>query len=257
MLLQTLQLLHLPINYDLCCLVFFSTLCSYNFHFLLGALYLHKQFTVIFLWQQKIRLIFFFIGAVGVFFFILPSQINIWLVLIASIFTGLYSLPLLPVNLPSFIKNAGFVKTLLLAFTWTFVTGYLPMHQAGIGIIATLGLLLLFQRFVFMLILCLIFDCRDAASDKIIGLHSLATDFKPVFVNRIFYALFTLLCIVSLLLYYNGLSLQETMALLLITIICFIVYLHSLQKRGYVFYYFWVDGLMILSALFTCLASFV
>jgi 4-hydroxybenzoate polyprenyltransferase len=223
----------------------------------LGALYLQKQFSASFLWQQKIRLIFFFIGAAGVILFILPSQINIWLVLIASIFTGLYSLPLLPVNLPKYIRNAGFIKTLLLAFTWTFVTAYLPMHQAGIDITATLSLLLLFQRFVFMLILCLIFDCRDAATDKIIGLHSLATDLKPSFVNWINYTLFGLLSIVSFFLYKNGLSLLEAISLFVITLICFFVYLLSLQKRGNVFYYFWVDGLMVLSAILTGLASIV
>jgi 4-hydroxybenzoate polyprenyltransferase len=205
--------------------------------------------------QQKIRFIFFFVGATGVAIFLLPSQINIWLVLIASIFTGFYSLPLLRVKLPGFIRKAGFVKTLLLAFTWTFVTAYLPIQQAGINTEASLSLLLLFQRFIFMLVLCLIFDCRDAATDKIIGLHSLATDLKPVLVNWIFYILFGLLCIVNILFYINGLSLSESVALFLITIICFFVYLFSFQKRGYFFYYFLVDGLMILSAVLTALAN--
>ena len=257
MVVQTLQVLHLPINYPLCFLVFFSTLCSYNFHFLLGAIYLHKQLSANFLLQQKKRIIFFLTGAAGVALFLLPAQINIWLFFLAAFFTGLYSMPLLPVNMPAFVKNNGFAKTVLLAFTWMFVTAYLPMHQAGINIAAKLSIVLLFQRFVFMLILCLLFDCKDAATDKIIGFHSLATDVKPVYIKWCIYALFGLLFGINFLLQKNGLSLLDVVALSAITIICFFVYLFSLQKRGYVFYYFWVDGLMILSALLTGLAAIV
>jgi hypothetical protein len=254
---QTLQLLHLPINYKLCALVFFSTLSSYNFHFLLGALYLNKKITSSFLLHQKLRLIFFFVGVIGVAFFLIPSQVNLVLVLVASLLTGLYSLPLVPVKLPGFIRKAGFVKTLLLAFTWTFVTALLPIHQAGIEVGNTLRLLLLFQRFLFMLILCLLFDCRDVATDKIIGLHSLATDIKPALVKWIIYTSFLSLCIVILLMHKNGLPLMDTVALICSTAICFVVYLYSLKIRGFIFYYFVVDGLMILSALLTGLVHFI
>ena len=255
MLVQTIQLLHLQVNLNLCYLVFFSTICSYNFHFFLASLYLQKHFSTSFLWEQKKRVILFFVGACGVAIFFLPSQVNIRLVLIASIFTGLYSLPLLPVKLPAFIRSTGFIKTLLLAFTWTFVTAYLPMYQAGVNVTATFSILLLFQRFVFMLLLCLLFDCRDAATDKKIGLHSLATDVKPKLIQVIIYSLFGLLCLVSLLLFYNGISFLVTIALFILNGICLFVYNISKQKRGYIFYYFLVDGLMILSALLTGLAG--
>ena len=255
MLVQTIQLLHLQVNFNLCFLVFFSTICGYNFHYFLASLYIQKHFSASFLWQQKIRVIFFFVGAVGVAIFLLPSQVNIWLVLLASIFTGLYSLPLLPVKLPAFIRSTGFIKTLLLAFTWTFVTAYLPMHQAGVNVTATFSILLLFQRFIFMLLLCLLFDCRDTATDKKIGLHSLATDVKPKLIPLIIYSLFGLLCMVSLFLFKNGISFLVTVALFMLNGICLFVYNISLQKRGYIFYYFLVDGLMILSALLTGLAG--
>lgn len=252
--LQTGQLLRVEINFYLGGLVFFATFCSYNFHFLIGSLQLHKKLSVAFFLGQKVRCCCCIIGAMGVMLFFVPSQVNSIILLIAALLTATYSLPLFPIKGFGFIRKPGILKTFLLAFTWMFVTGYFPIHQAGLKITTCFTMLLLLHRFLFMFILCLMFDSRDAALDKTSGLHSIVTDINPKFLKWLIYAVFILLLLLVLLLAKNGLQPPETIALVLVVSITFIMYRLSLKRRGFVFYYFGVDGLMVLSGLFTAIA---
>jgi len=153
-----------------------------------------------------------------------------------------------------FIRNAGVIKTMLLAFTWMFVTGYIPMQKSLVHFSSS-ELLVLSQRFIFMLILCILFDKRDAAIDKIKGLHSMATDMKPVTLKWFIYINFGLLFSINWILKSIGISLLQSLALQMAALAALLTYFSSLRNRGYIFYYFVVDGLMFLSALLTTLAS--
>ena len=106
-----------------------------------------------------------------------------------------------------------------------------------------------------MLLLCLVFDKRDAAVDKIKGLHSIATDMKPVAVKLLVLLLFILLVGSVYILQYLGLDLAQAVALLISAIVTGYIFYLSLQKRSYFFYYFFVDGMMLFSALATYIAG--
>jgi len=251
---QTTQLMHLAINFYLIAFVFFATLCSYNFHYLLGYYSSGRKISVSSLSNRYTALLILMAGGTGILLFFSAAHIRFINVVIAFLLTFLYSLPLLPVKQLSFTRKAGFVKTLLLAFTWMFVTAYLPLSQNGIAF-TTAGMLLMMKRFLFMLMLCILFDNRDVTVDKIRGLSSLATDLSAKAMRWLILVIFLLLFIINFLLGQHAVSARQVWALQLAAFINVVIYFLSTKKQGYFFYYFVVDGMMVLMTLLTTIAS--
>jgi hypothetical protein len=251
---QTMQLVHLPINFYLIAFVFFATLCSYNFHYLLGYLSAGGKISISFLYNKYTALLFLMAGGIGILLFFSAAHIRFLNVVIAFLLTFLYSLPLLPVKQLAVARKAGFLKTLLLAFTWMFVTAYLPLSQNNAAFTMA-GILLMAKRFLFMLMLCILFDNRDVKVDKIRGLSSLATDLSKNAMQLLIVIIFLLLFTINFLLGHHGITLRQVLALQLAAFINVIIYLLSKRKQGYFFYYFVVDGMMVLMTLLTTIAS--
>lgn len=251
---QTALLLHINLTTWLYSFVFFSTLCSYNFYWLLSGFAFSGQPVKLFLKKYQTNIIVFFIAVIGLLFS-LPHISNLLPVIILGLFfTLLYTIPLLPFKVLHFARKAGLLKTLLLAFTWAFVTVYIPYKQVSTA--STLTLLLLFNnRFLFMLMLCIIFDARDTKVDKIRGLQSLTTLVTSVTIRYIMGAVFIAYIINGVVFrtYYN--EPMQIIALLVTGIVAAVVYFFSLKKQGYFFYYFLVDGLMLFSAIAAYVAS--
>jgi hypothetical protein len=135
-----------------------------------------------------------------------------------------------------------------------YVTGVLPM-QKTYDLLSSAEIFILTRRFLFMLILCIIFDNRDSAVDKIRGLRSLATDMSPATLQILIYAIFIVMFATNFLSTYFGMSSNQSIALQTSTIALLLVYFYSTKKQGYLFYYFLVDGMMLFSALTTWIAS--
>lgn len=246
--------MHLPVNLYLVAFVFFATLCSYNFHYILGSAYSQKRFSINLLYNRYTAVLVALAGITGVLLFFSDAHIRPINAAIAFGLTFLYSIPLLPFDALSFTRKAGFVKTLLLAFTWMFVTAYLPLAAFYLQF-TTLGLLIMAKRFLFMLMLCIFFDNRDIAVDKIHGLSSLATHLSSITMKWLIYFVFALLFLLNFFLGKNGIDHRQVIALQLSALINLAVYFFSLKKQGYFFYYFVVDGMMVLMTLLTTLAS--
>lgn len=251
---QTALLLHINLTGWLYSFVFFSTLCSYNFYWLLSGFAFSGQPVKLFFKKYQTNIIVFFIAAIGLLFS-LPHISNLLPVIILGLFfTLLYTIPLLPFKALQFARKAGLLKTLLLAFTWAFVTVYIPYRQVPTA--SSLTLLLLFNnRFLFMLMLCIIFDARDTKVDKIRGLQSLTTLVAPLTIRYIMGAVFIAYIIngVVFRIFYN--EPMQIIALFVTGIVAAVVYFFSLIKQGYFFYYFLVDGLMLFSAMAAYVAS--
>ncbi|MBS1734247.1 MAG: hypothetical protein JST02_13210 [Bacteroidetes bacterium] len=252
---QSFQLLHIAANYTIPTLVFFATLGSYNFYWLISKYYFApKTGLLTFLRQNAMNVVFLLLASVGILFCLFTERHLLPEILVSAGLTLLYSVPLWPGSRPAYFKKAGFVKTVLLAFTWTYVTVVIPAGE-GIWIHTTPALLLFTARFLFMLMLCIIFDSRDAAVDKMRSLHSLATAVTKKTLGIIMALVFACYVATGVVLRYFFDDRPQLVAFLLTGIIVLLVYRLSLKKQGYVFYYFWVDGLMLISALATYIAA--
>jgi hypothetical protein len=246
---QTFQLTTYPINKFTLGFIFFATLLSYNLYWQLSK-------SANFFFTKKdigiyVALASYFLLTI---FYFIHSPLQFRVVYPAIMLNGLYILPLLPFKPLSILKKIGFAKTLLLAFTWAYVTVVIPINKPFLYLDDG-KLLLFFSRFLFMLILCIIFDTRDIAIDKIKGLHSLATDTRPIALKIISLLCFVLLLFTNYQMHQYGLSIYYNIALLLAIAALAILYYLSTKKRDYLFYYFFVDGMMLFSAILTYLAS--
>jgi hypothetical protein len=252
---QTTTILHLQTNNWLLGFVFFATLCSYNSYWLFSNKIFGSVFyQQIFFKKERFKVVLLAVYFTALFICYFQTSLSINLLLPAIILNVLYIVPLLPFKVLRFTRRIGVLKTIVLAFTWMYVTGFLPMQQPILSLTG-FEIALLVNRFLFMLLLCLVFDNRDITVDKIKGLHSIATDMKPAAVKFLVLLLFILLVGSVYMLQYLGLDLGQGFALLISAIATGYIFYLSFQKRSYFFYYFFVDGMMLFSALATYVAS--
>ncbi len=255
---QSFLISHYPPNNYIYFFVFFATLSSYNFYWLLSKFNFGDNKKIRdFLKQNTSYLLLFGLAGIGMLYCLFPLQDHLLPIVFSVIFTLIYSLPLWPFSWAKKMRKVGFLKTTILAFTWSFVTVVLPCWPALLSA-PTLYLGIFITRFLFMLFLCIIFDNRDVVVDKIHALHSLATDLPPNQVKFLSLVVFMMFFIFGGLNAFNQFGLVHLIFFILFSVLIYFVYLASIRKkRGYVFYYFIVDGLMLLFALQSILANFL
>lgn len=252
---QTAQLLHFDRSVFVYGFIFFATLCSYNFYWLLSKFSFSGKIGLSNFFKKDLTAISLLIfSAAGLLFCLYRSSMIIEHVITAILLTVIYSIPLLPFKFLRFTRRAGVLKTTLLAFTWMYVTAFLPL-QKPYEMLNSADIFILTRRFLFMLMLCIIFDSRDIAVDKIRGLRSLATDLGAATLQVLIYSIFIIMFASNLFSTYYGITIYQSIALQTSTIALLVVYFYSTKKQGYLFYYFLVDGLMLFSALTTWIAS--
>ena len=253
--LQTLQLLSLPVNAYLLAFIFFATLGGYNAYWIVSRFSFSNHHSLrSFLQKSRSSFIVLFTAFAGMMFCITKLHLVMYNTILTFILLALYAVPVMPFKQLHFTRKAGFVKTVLLAFAWTIVTILIPL-QIPIYNMGHAEVLIFINRFLLMLMLCIIFDKRDAALDKIRGLQSLATDIKPLLLHYLIALIFAAYTGVSYAMADYGVTKPQVAALIVTGLVTLGVYISSLKKRGYLFYYFLVDGLMFLSGLLTGLAS--
>lgn len=252
---QTVQLLQLDADLFLYGFIFFATLSSYNVYWLLSKYNYGTVFYVaVFFKKEQWKIVLLIIACGATLLCYLQSQLYFYYVLPAVLLNVIYIIPLIRINAFNFTRKAGFVKTVLLATTWTYVTAFLPMQKA-IEFIDTADLFMLASRFLFMLLLCIIFDSRDIAIDKIRGFKSLATELKPAILHLVVLMNIVLLIGINMLFAFNGITFYQSIGLQTALLATVVAYKFSFHQQGYFFYYFLIDGLMIFSALATFIAS--
>ena len=252
---QTMLLLQRDAGIFLYGFIFFATMCSYNFYWLLCKFVFSGPARIKpFLRKELPEILLMGATVAGLILCLYSSALPVSTVFPAAIFTVIYSLPLWPFSALRFVRNAGIIKTGLLAFTWTYVTAFMPL-QRSLFQLSEREWFLISGRFFFMLLLCIIFDSRDIAVDKIRGLRSLATDLSATTLRYLVFLIFILLFATNCLFSPFGISRSQMIALLLTNLLLMAAYYFSTKKQGYFFYYFFIDGLMLFSALATYLAG--
>lgn len=232
------------INYDFYIFVFFATICSYNFHWYLTPADYSASERILWSARHKtLQLALVAAGGVGaaISFWHLRAH---WLPLGgAAILTFLYSAPKVPHPAFMWLRKVAIGKTLFLTAVWTYVTTLLPAFIAGEAITASL-LYFTLHRFFLVYAICILFDYRDLDADKKEGIRSLITYLSKPNLIRLYY--------LSLLLSAGfAFTMQWPVMLFLLTpvLITTLITRYTLQTRSDIFYYFILDGMVMLSAL--------
>ena len=229
--------------------VFFSTICSYSFHWYLTSHSVMPSHRILWLKQnRKTHLVLFFIGLLGCgFFFFYLLSYWYWL-LPAAIFTFLYSAPKISNKYFRALLKLALGKTIFLALVWMYVTSFLPILISGQPWKNDFTLFII-SRYFLIYTICILFDYRDREDDKAAGIRSLIT-----FLNKrsVFYLFVFSLCIFAVATIWMlqfGYGLLNIGILLLPAVITASLYNYAVRNFSDMLYYFVLDGLIALSAI--------
>ena len=235
--------------------VFGGTLCSYNFHSLLNKnLFTNTPKLKWNIRYKNIRILFMISGALlaGFYFFQLKALWP-WLVL-SILLTFFYSAPLIEKPFFRKVKKLAVGKTAFLAISWTLVTCMLPLLFIAIHWDIKENLYV-FSRFFFIYGICILFDYRDIESDKLQGIISLVTQLPQNGIRFLFFSVL-LISIISTIIMLYGFSAGYYLCFLLPVIILAAIFRISIHTKSDYWYYFLLDGLMMLTGLLLIIFGF-
>jgi 4-hydroxybenzoate polyprenyltransferase len=246
-------LLAQQMNFELAGFVFFSTLCSYSFHWHLTSHSVLPSQRIAWLQRNRsVHLTLFVIGLTGAIYFFLQLVPYLYWLLIAAIITFLYSAPKIPNKYFRALRKVAIGKTIFLAFMWMYVTSILPVIVSGQDWSDRCTFFAI-SRFFLIYAICILFDYRDRQDDKAAGIRSLITWLSEKNISRLFIFSLLVFTIATLFL----LSFYHYTAILLLLapgIITGLLYNHARHHFSDMLYYFVLDGLMALSAMLMLVA---
>jgi 4-hydroxybenzoate polyprenyltransferase len=229
--------------------VFFSTVCSYSFHWWLSADSVHPSSRTAWLHKSRVvHLIFFFIGLAGALFFFFFLLFWWYGLAISAIMTFLYSAPKIPHPLFRALRKVAYGKTIFLSLVWMNVTTVLPIMISEQSWRGEFPLFIL-SRFFLIYAICILFDYRDRDDDKASGVRSLITYLDEKGIRIIFIISLLIFFLSTIPLYWYDFSVWQIGVLLLPGIVTGSLYNYAKNNFSDMFYYFILDGLMALSAI--------
>ena len=235
-----------PINIHLALFIFFSTICSYNFHW---ALTPHSAAPSQRLqWDENHKnyhLLLSVAGAIGALVYFFYFKVK-WLYIVPSaILTFLYSAPKIPFF--QILKKVAIGKTIFLAMIWAYVTAALPILIEGSK--SEKALLFSIGQFFFIYAICILFDFRDREDDKADGIRSMITYFNERGINILFIVSITIFIILDLVLKTQDVGWSKIALLMLPAFILISLYKYAKRNFSDYLYYFVLDGLMMMTGL--------
>ena len=189
--------------------------------------------------------------------FILQLPLLHWvLLLIFPFIAGLYYGINHPVLKNFRLRNIGWLKPFIIGFVWAGLVNIYPMmfytiEHEQVYVPDIIGILLFIKNFMFVTVLCIMFDIKDYAADHNLQLKTFVV--KAGLRKTIFFILIplSLLGLSSFVLY--GIVRHFSVLKIALNVIPFLLLImvaYSLHKRKSIFYYLIViDGLMLVKAL--------
>lgn len=249
MVLQAFYLYGLDVNSDFLWFIFFATIMSYSFHW-----YLLSEVENSFerqIWthsNKKILLIFFIISTVFTFYFFIQLIENWFWILSIGFITFLYSAVKIPRKPFTYLQKIAIEKTLYLSVVWTYITAVLPFLIAG-EIWRIDYVVYISNRFFLIYAICILFDVRDREPDRRSNIKNSITILSLGAVEIIFKTVLLFFFLSSILLSFFELTTLQLIALALPGILLFFSYKKSINTNAGLWYYLYLDGLMMLSGL--------
>lgn len=247
---ETNLLLHLPLNiFSFYCFVFGATLAQYNLHYLVKktAVKDSQRFT----WSVKNKSLHRVLMGTGIgliLFSFLSFRLHHFIILaILGAIAFVYTFPVIPIGKKKRIKDYGFLKIVTLALLWTLVTVWFPVNSFPFE--KNIFAFVFVKRFVFMFVLCLLFDIRDIEIDTKENIRTLAVSLgkkKSYFIVNVFLLVFVILSVVQFFYYHD---LGVFIAMLLSATVTFFAVEFTRKTNSDFVYLAGIDGMMLLQAI--------
>lgn len=253
---ETNILLNTPLNhFGFYSFVFGATLFQYNLHYIVKTAAVQGSERL--RWTIKNQKIHFFLLVAGIILIVVSvfsfEVRHLGILLILGVISLLYSFPFLPFGKKKRIKDYGVFKIITLSLLWTLVTVWLP--ATGMHYDTGLFFFIFFKRFIFMMILCLLFDMRDIEIDRSQNIKTLAVLLgrkKSYLFAYLLIALFIIACILQ----YLYLPRPNFLIAMLISIFITSIIIELTKKSNSDYIYLaGVDGMMLLQSILIMLFS--
>jgi 4-hydroxybenzoate polyprenyltransferase len=253
---ETNILLGLPLNhFSFYCFVFGATLAQYNLHYFAKTVAVtgsQRQ-----AWSQnkkQLHLILLILGGALILFSFFSFHLKHFIILgCLGAISFLYSFPFLPFEKKRRIKDYGLLKILTITLLWTLVTVWFPVNLMPVA--NELFLLIFFKRFVFMFVLCLLFDVRDMEIDSSDNINTLAVMIGKKRSYFLSYTLLIIFVVLSFVQYFYLPQIGFLIAMLISAAATFLtIELTKKTNSDYIFLA-GIDGMMLLQAILVFLFS--
>jgi hypothetical protein len=222
--------------------VFTATITGYNFVLYAGiAKWQHRSLPQNLRWIQLFSLLIFF--AMLIFLWQLPVRLWWWIALTAAL-TLFYAIPVLPNG--KNLRHVSGLKILIIASVWAVVTVVFPLVNTNI-VFEKAELLLLLQRFLFIMALALPFEIRDLKNDAL----SLGTLPQRIGIQNTKFFGMLLLVIVGVLEFWLHTTLPDPLKFTYFILgITAVFLLFSTPERPKSYTVFWVESIPVIWLLF-------
>lgn len=253
---ETNILLGLPLNhFSFYCFVFGATLAQYNLHYLVKTVAVDNSERLA--WSQRnkdLHFILLITGSILILFSFFSFYLKHFIILLClGGISFLYSFPFLPFGKKKRIKDYGSLKILTITFLWTLVTVWFPVNSMSFD--TQLFWLVFAKRFVFMFVLCLLFDMRDIEIDGKEKINTLAVKLGRKKSYLLAYFSLILFVIFSIIQYYYLPQKGFLVAMLISAFATLITIVLTKKSNSDYVYLAGIDGMMLLQALLIYLFS--
>lgn len=238
--------------------IFFSTVFTYSYlkygHPSTGVVTTaHRQWAKAYPQLSK-NLLLLSLLASGAFFFTLSNS-NKMIVMGVGVFTAFYGFVSLPFTSSKLkLRDFGLLKTFFVGLVWSVTTVIVPLE--GTPVEPAMLVFLLLRRFLFIFALTLVFEIKDQATDREYNLRTLAM-VLGISRTKLFAQLTLMLLVVTNLVQYffYEISLSNMLAVNFSLLISMAVIQPVSEETTEPWYYFAIDGMMILQFVFVWLAT--
>lgn len=161
------------------------------------------------------------------------------------------------------LRSIGWLKPILIGFTWAGIVTVYPLVFASIEHhqelnISLINILLFIKNMMFVLVLCVLFDVKDYAADYNKSVKTFVVNYglrKTIFLICIPLSVLGLGTFITYGITHHFSSMK--LALNIIPFICLFIVAYSLKSRRSIIYYlFIIDGMMLLKALCGSIAMY-
>ncbi|MEP7145601.1 MAG: hypothetical protein ABI792_01190, partial [bacterium] len=259
MVIYTTYSFHLNIDFHFLYFVFFATLTSYSFHWYLTPDVQSTSERYIWVNNNKpLLLLLFIVGITGSLIFIYALRDHILLLLVVAFITFFYSANKIPLRPFQLLKKIILGKTIYLAMAWTLVTVVLPLAMNRMSPDQE-NILFSLNRFFLIYPICILFDYRDREEDWKQNIRNIVGVLSIKSIRIFYYSCLIIFFFTGILLLKDYYSVIQFCILVFPGILLLFSYNYSILTKSDYWYYFYLDGLMMLSGvlfLIFCLLKF-
>ena len=253
---ETNVLLDISLNsFSFYCFVFGATLVQYNLHYSMKKVAVKNSERLSWTLRNKnLHFILLITGCLLILFSFFSFHLQHFLILgVLGCIAFLYSFPFLPFGKKKRIKDYGYIKIITLSLLWTLVTVWLPVSNLSVN--AGLFAFVFVKRFIFMFILCLLFDVRDIEIDDKENIKTLAVMLGKKKSYSLSYFLLVLFVGLSVIQYFFYPQMVFLLAMLVSSVLTWVIIELTKKTNSDFIYLAGVDGMMLVQAVLVYLFS--